>query len=579
MSTSTPSRGGGSQRPIPTPETQELYNKMRREEEKRSFEERLPRDNDQSGFLGAPSLSQGTITSPSPSHVSGTRSVTEAMNDMDVSSDQPRRRRKRARRCGPLPEVKKLKAALVRKIGACAACRERRVGCNHLDFSLFEEAYQESKQAAHRDPDLDDPGHRAGPHQMRFSHSLDLFGIGGVSNNILHSAQQGRDEAQVDFDPLPEAVQAQRPRPAFNPSSLYIFGDSAAPMVGLDLRHRNGTRSQVAQPAEPIAIGKQVISYGHRWACAWGSDGDILPGLDGGREACPCCFDSLDALQRHFQYYHAPFHEPWYLWQCTGCKFQSNYSRGPCMSCGQNTLRELWRWAKRSNSSTSTSTPMGRVASEGGPYSSTYPLAGTYPSPFAGQSGGGSFNHFTFNFGGYGNGSGGSGQSYQHKTAANTSPPPPFKKAAVRGPANTPLSTAAACGSQHQEDTSDRCRGLLRLSSYSSDGIIKFALPCAVLALTVLALLVVEAWPFLFAGDRSWSCAAAGGLSCGVDDALSGLQNVPELGVACVVAGLVASWLWRHVRFRLGETGIGRGEPAVVGEALRYERCFLRDVY
>ena len=127
MSTSTVSRGAVSQRSIPTPETQDLYNKMRQEEEKTTLE-LLRQESGPSGFLQPPSPSQGTATSPSPSYASTTHSMTEAMNDMEVATDQPRPRKQRAGRHGPLPMAKKLRAALVRKLGACEACRERRVG-------------------------------------------------------------------------------------------------------------------------------------------------------------------------------------------------------------------------------------------------------------------------------------------------------------------------------------------------------------------------------------------------------------------------------------------------------------------
>ena len=126
MAPRPPSRRPPRQRPAPTPETQELYNKMRREEEKPSFEF-LRQQSGLGGFLQPPSPSIATATSPAPSSASATHSVTRAMNDMSVGGDQPRPKKPRAGRHGPLREATKHRAALMRKLGACEECRERRV--------------------------------------------------------------------------------------------------------------------------------------------------------------------------------------------------------------------------------------------------------------------------------------------------------------------------------------------------------------------------------------------------------------------------------------------------------------------
>ena len=336
----------------------------------------------------------------------------------------------------------------------------------------------------------------------------------------------------MEFDPLLETPQPQRPRAVSNPSSLYIFGGSRLPALHLSPQYSTSNVPPAAQSPQPIAIGKQVIPYGPHWDCAWGHDGATSSVSSGGLEPCHLRFNSFEALQTHFTYAHTPFHKPWYMWQCPGCELQSPDSSGPCMQCSQNTQRQLWYWANRSSPPTLTSVPMGRVTSEDGFSSNRYPWSNNYSSQFFGQSG--SFNNpFTFSFGGYGNGSG-SGQSY-HK-AATTSQSQPPKPAPTRC-SNSPLTTACQPDSGH-------CPALIRLASYSSDGITKSAFPYAVISISLLTLLVLETWRFAVSG-QSWAV------------------NVPKLSVVCVLAGLGAASLWRHVRFRLlGERVQRRGEGA-----------------
>lgn len=134
-------RGGFVQRPVPTPETQDLYNKMRQEEEKQEEkqeeEKQLTQEslshmqNGHNGFLQPHSPSQATASSPAPSYASTTYSISQAMDGMGVD-DQPRLKRPKPGRRGPLPEAKKLRAFLIRKLGACDDCQRRKVGVREL---------------------------------------------------------------------------------------------------------------------------------------------------------------------------------------------------------------------------------------------------------------------------------------------------------------------------------------------------------------------------------------------------------------------------------------------------------------
>lgn len=111
---------------VPTHKTQDLYNKMRKEEEKPTLQGLREQDTSP-GFLGPPSPSQATTTSRSPSCASTTRSVAGAMNGMGVGGDPSRIKKTRATRRGPLTEAGRLRAALMRELGACTDCRARRV--------------------------------------------------------------------------------------------------------------------------------------------------------------------------------------------------------------------------------------------------------------------------------------------------------------------------------------------------------------------------------------------------------------------------------------------------------------------
>jgi len=117
--------------PVPTPETQDLYNKFREEEERQptltseSLQQIQPGT---TGFLQPPSPSQPSVSSPSPSHHSATHSISRDMGGMGLDEQTRARPNRRPGRNGPLSELKKRKTALMRKLGACDECRERRVG-------------------------------------------------------------------------------------------------------------------------------------------------------------------------------------------------------------------------------------------------------------------------------------------------------------------------------------------------------------------------------------------------------------------------------------------------------------------
>jgi hypothetical protein len=112
---------------VPTVETQELYNKWRRAHDEGLNEESLRQvQNMHSSHLQPPSPSRAT-SSRSPSNASTTYSVSHAMGEMDVGDQKSQTGKKKPGRRGPLNPIKQLRANLMRKIGACSECRDRRV--------------------------------------------------------------------------------------------------------------------------------------------------------------------------------------------------------------------------------------------------------------------------------------------------------------------------------------------------------------------------------------------------------------------------------------------------------------------
>lgn len=114
---------------IPTPELQDLYSNFRIAEDRERVA--VMNSND-------PNLLPD-MTMPRPTTLS--RSTSN-----DAPSPEGQGRRSRGKRTGGLDPVKKAKTALVRKIGACAECRHRRIQVSALpipyaDFPKVRVAY------------------------------------------------------------------------------------------------------------------------------------------------------------------------------------------------------------------------------------------------------------------------------------------------------------------------------------------------------------------------------------------------------------------------------------------------------
>jgi hypothetical protein len=114
-------RGDDGSRSVPTAETQTLYDELRMIEEGLDMVDRLQ-------YLQPPPHSPAPPSPRSPSCASTTHSLTRAFDDVAIEEEEPQNKKRKAMRRGPLDNVKRARAALMRKLGACAECKARRVG-------------------------------------------------------------------------------------------------------------------------------------------------------------------------------------------------------------------------------------------------------------------------------------------------------------------------------------------------------------------------------------------------------------------------------------------------------------------
>ncbi len=124
--------------PVPTEETQKLYNDWRRVEEQLLTARSLGRlSSGHSNSLEPPSPSQPTTMSRTPS-ASTTGSIARGIQGMAVNDGSPVTKRQKGKgRRGPLSEVGSLKTALTRKLRACKECSQRRVKVRDRAASPF----------------------------------------------------------------------------------------------------------------------------------------------------------------------------------------------------------------------------------------------------------------------------------------------------------------------------------------------------------------------------------------------------------------------------------------------------------
>ncbi|KAK3311526.1 uncharacterized protein B0T15DRAFT_79039 [Chaetomium strumarium] len=410
MASLTSDRTGALSRPVPTPETQDLYNRWREEEEKLTPEslEQVPEG--ASDFLQLPSASTGRASSPSRSHGSTAPSISQAMSGMQLDRDRSPVKKTASGRHGPLPKKKQLKAALMRKLKACDDCRKRRVGCNHLDLSLFEAAYQATKPIETQPPDP--------PYQSPLGDPIDLLGVGASQDFASYPVPLiqvprtpgGTNEALLDHDLILEPREHQYSTvpphlayPLANVDSIPQYRLATSAQKVTMAQYQADPALQSMRSAIGMPIGKQVSSNG-QWDCSWGSEECDSSVSSGG---VPCCRQrcmTLEELKMHFQSSHASFHGDWSMWRCTYCKLDDAKPTGRCPQCS-NPYWQRWHWANVGVMSGQTSRLVSRVPTEDASPSNR--SSWTNQSAYFSHPGGGHSGSYTSSWGyGYGNASG-----------------------------------------------------------------------------------------------------------------------------------------------------------------------------
>jgi hypothetical protein len=112
-------------RPIPTPQTQVLYDAFRQLEDDVTSEQYLQRQDNSESL----SLLQPPIPEPqSPSCASTTHSLAHSLDREPFSDDKPREPKQNAHRQRPIGGAKRARASFMRRIGGvCEDCRRRRL--------------------------------------------------------------------------------------------------------------------------------------------------------------------------------------------------------------------------------------------------------------------------------------------------------------------------------------------------------------------------------------------------------------------------------------------------------------------
>ncbi|KAK4177551.1 hypothetical protein QBC36DRAFT_345354 [Triangularia setosa] len=548
-------------RPTPSEETQELYNIWQQAEREVNLED-LRRLNEPPTFVDHDeflSPSQATSRSRSPSCASTTHSVTNAMNSVHLNQKGSKPRKKRATRTKPLSKPAKAKAAFIRKLGACEDCRKRRVGCTreHWDLHLFEQAWRDTygplpveqeltpvpppdlgvdhfksewQLARILPPEVPKPApapepEANNPYQARFSELDDLAGVGGQVTYASGGALGAVDE---EIDNMLQTLQHEDHEET--PATVVEFSENYfEPDFEIDFSCADFTQPAPYSNPEPedtawlgatdyqhIPICKQTFTFtGHQqFECL----GTSAAENDGGESPCGQCYNTLESLIEHFINAHYVFETHEERGKCLGCGLDWDLTNPeeltePCKQCGRD-QHEKWYWgfvSKATPPSLTSGTTSIRVTSPDG-YGYGMQQGG---SPFGNQSttyygqgtGGGYYFDGGFLFGDYGNGGNQYYKAAQHDMKHSYKPiTNPGSKAIPVFGSNPAFSLLV---------------GFSLLSVIVTHQYLTAGTPCQ-----------TPSPPTVF--SLSWWPAF-----------------IPELSIACIAAGLVATWLFRHaVQYR-----------------------------
>ncbi|KAL2135031.1 hypothetical protein VTI74DRAFT_10068 [Chaetomium olivicolor] len=300
-----------------------------------------------------------------------------------------------------------------------------------------------------------------------------------------------------------------------------------------------------------------MATYGHEWYCLWGSNGPSASPYSTSWVPCTARFPSLEDLKQHFRDLHRmTFSGGFYRWHCTNCEreltsdgLREGERCGHCDYLGQPYFQQSsWQrhyWVYPDVPSASTSGPLGRVASQDGSLSN-FSLLSSDSGPWSGSAGG---NNAQYTSGypytsGAGNGGGGSYravQSVSSRTSSQESNAPCEKDYCHSdGPFGHNVWWLPSYRPSYFKSTHPAKTALL----------LKYARPVcpAVILLLILSILWVGNLP-QDSTDRfcAWfkhvvACVIVGN---------TGRVGSTEMGVGCVVAGLLLTRLFQHAKFQL----------------------------
>ncbi|KAK1758320.1 hypothetical protein QBC47DRAFT_374280 [Echria macrotheca] len=538
-------------RSIPTAETQDLYGAMRRIEEQLSLSDQLrlrsgPPSGDEHGdFLRPPSPSLAPTSPRSPSCPSTTFSLTRGFDDVGLDEEEPRAKR-RAVRHGPLDALDRAKAALMRKLGACADCRFRKVKCTHFDRTKFEARYQASKrgeQARLRYPEQLGVQAAVSPQPSFNNGTVTQIGSWQPPSDLPQTAPGiQHDEAEAEILAIEEGVRGAASSSASSsaPTNAPYYFANPQRMSQYSFNSMNSLSPYLAPPSQfsfgPAAeedthmpIGRRVVEEQSviRFECRHGDDNtsDVVDEAT----VCNLRFASIPELCQHFQTDHLPFSKTFSLRKCIvrridddgrervcGCLTDEMSNR--CMWCDGNTW-EIWYYCTVIRTPSLTSGPSLRVGSRDGslfggpwPFGSSYPFGSSsaqpdvqllFPGRYMGPNQPGSYHSF-----------GAKAKSPDSKARDRC-----FRPVKVY---------------PHGCPYGKKCRGLARPSAHITRAQVLLAIS------SVFSLVIMEQW--LVTGA---SLIGSRGLASAVDAVR---HHVFWMSLLCLVAGFSGMWLFKHVR-------------------------------
>lgn len=315
-----------------------------------------------------------------------------------------------------------------------------------------------------------------------------------------------------------------------------------SPLQGIS---RNVGNAAPSFDEQYIAIGRELIGLSGTWECQSGSSetqstASLSSGSSGG---CRTRFPSLHEMVSHYRRRHSPFraaNRP-FLFKCINCEVLNDNQTSPCLSC-RNPQRRFEKWY------------YGHVpAIQASQSQFSLPVANQDPFNFnhpSGQSGpwtGQNLNHSNGNmflFGGANGGNSGGG----FKWFANVCQGDEWSDDRCEEKSRGLFDQTSAHGSStpRQACCNQRSSFSQALAVDSLPALACIATLLLLPPLTLLSVPIIE------------GCVTTGCMAFSISRITARLVNVVRdhmLGssVLCIVAGLVVTWLFLHIRFQLDQ--------------------------